>query len=262
MISNYINWNIEPTLSFFGLFPIKLYALFFSIGIILGLLALKKIIRKEQPDENWVNKFFVVGMITTILFARLFHVFFYNWSYYSQNLFEIFKTWHGGLASHGGAFGGILIFYIFSRFVIKKNILWIYDRMMIPAAIAAIFIRIGNLFNSEIYGIPTDLPWAFVFEELGDNLPRHPVQLYEAIAYFITLMVLYYAYTKKNALKKSGLLAGIFGIGVFIPRFLIEFVKAKQESFELPIMFNMGQLLTIPFILLSFYLLYKALIKK
>ena len=190
--------------------------------------------------------FIIVG---TVVGARLGHVFFYAWDYYSQHPWEIIKTWEGGLASHGGVVGIFLALLVHSKYYTKRNVFWTIDRVVIPTAIVAMLIRLGNLFNSEIYGVQTSLPWGIIFERNHETVPKHPTQIYEALAYLVTFIVLHRMYWKTDAKSKTGLISGIFFIMVFSARFLIEFVKEDQEAFEAGMMLNMGQWLSIPFIL-------------
>jgi len=190
--------------------------------------------------------FIIVG---TVVGARLGHVFFYAWDYYSQHPWEIIKTWEGGLASHGGVVGIFLALLVHSKYYTKRNVFWTIDRVVIPTAIVAMLIRLGNLFNSEIYGVQTSLPWGIIFERNHETVPKHPTQIYEALAYLVTFIILHRMYWKTDAKSKTGLISGIFFIMVFSARFLIEFVKEDQEAFEAGMMLNMGQWLSIPFIL-------------
>lgn len=201
-------------------------------------------------------------VIGTIVGARLGHVFFYAWDYYSQHLFEIIMVWKGGLASHGGTIGVFIALWLFSRKFTKRNVFWIIDRVVIPTALAAMFIRLGNLFNSEIYGIQTSLPWGFIFERNGETVAKHPTQIYEALAYLITFFTVNKLYWKTDIKSKVGAISGIFFIMIFAARFFIEFIKEEQEAFETSMTLNMGQWLSIPFVLGGVLLIYFAYRKK
>ena len=196
-----------------------------------------------------------------ILGARLGHVFFYGWDYYSQHPGEILKVWHGGLASHGGALGIFIALLIHSSQVTKRNVFWTIDRVVVPTALVSAFIRLGNLMNSEIYGVQTTLPWGFIFERNDEVVPKHPTQIYESLAYFLTFAVLMHLYWRTRARFKQGLLTGVLFIMVFTARFFIEFIKEDQESFEAAMTLNMGQWLSIPFILAGIFLVVRALRK-
>ncbi len=221
--------------------------------------------KKESVPELWLEKIFIYVMVATVIGARLGHVFFYGWEYYSQNPGEILKVWEGGLASHGGAIGIVIAIWLFSKIYSKQSMLWTLDRIAVPVALAAVFIRLGNLMNSEIIGAPTSMPWGFVFLKasgIADPLvPRHPSQLYEAGIYLITFVTITYLYWKKEAFKREGLLLGLFLIGVFLGRFIIEFFKENQEAFEDGMSINMGQLLSVPFVIWGVYLVIRAYTK-
>src|SRR5690554_2608709 len=215
--------------------------------------------RSEHVPQKWVDSLFFYIIIATILGARLGHVFFYGWEYYSQNPGEILMVWHGGLASHGGALGIFIAMLIYSARVTKRNVFWTIDRVVVPTALVAAFIRLGNLMNSEIYGIETSLPWGFIFERNNEIVPKHPTQIYEALAYLLTFAVLGHLYWRTPAKNKQGMLTGVLFIMVFTARFLIEFIKEDQEAFEATMALNMGQWLSVPFILAGIYLVVRAM---
>jgi prolipoprotein diacylglyceryl transferase len=250
-ILNFIHWNVNPEIFSLGPLSVRWYGLMFAISFILGYHIVEKQFDHEKENKKWLDNLLMYIVIATIVGARLGHVFFYGWEYYSKNLIEIFYVWQGGLASHGGAAGIFIALYIFSKKYTKRSVFWIIDRVVIPTALAAMFIRLGNLFNSEIYGIQTSLPWGFIFERNGEIVPKHPTQLYEALAYLLTFFVTYKMYWKTNAKSKTGMLTGVFFIMVFAARFFIEFIKEDQEAFEAGMLLNMGQWLSIPFILLG-----------
>ncbi len=266
----YITWSARPDLFILGGWEVRWYGLFFAIGFYLGLLMMTKMFANEKVKESWADSLFIYVIVATVIGARLGHVFFYAWDYYSQHLLEIFKIWEGGLASHGGSIGILFAIWIYSRNVTKRNMLWTLDRLAVPVALVAAFIRSGNLMNHEIYGHPTDLPWGFRFIENVRSwqhgadpifsLPSHPTQIYEALCYLAIFVLLYLLYWKsKKAKTQEGLLTGIFFFGVFFARFLIEFVKEDQETFEAGWVLNMGQWLSIPFIIGGAILIIRAL---
>ena len=195
--------------------------------------------------------------------ARLGHVFFYEWDYYSQHPGEIVKIWNGGLASHGGTIAIIIALFLFSWFTSHKPASWVFDKIVIPIALVGAMIRFGNLMNSEIYGSATDLPWGFVFVRNGETVPAHPTQLYESLCYLVLFVVLMWMYWKKNAQERPWLITGVFFIGIFLPRFLIEYIKNVQVSSEYEMIarygMNIGQMLSIPFILVGVFLVCWAL---
>jgi prolipoprotein diacylglyceryl transferase len=216
-------------------------------------------LKSEKVPQKWIDSLFFYIIIATIVGARLGHVFFYGWEYYSQHPGEILKVWHGGLASHGGALGIIIALLIHSKLITKRNVFWTIDRIVVPTALVAGFIRLGNLMNSEIYGIETSLPWGFIFERNGETVPKHPTQIYEALAYFISFGILRYLYWRTRAKHKEGLISGAFFVLIFSARFFIEFIKEDQEAFEATMALNMGQWLSIPFVLAGLFLMVRAI---
>jgi len=260
-ILNFIHWNVNPEIFHLGPLSVRWYGLLFASGFLLGYYIVEKMFKWENEDPKWLDSLFFYLIIATVVGSRLGHVFFYGWDYYSQNLGEIFMVWHGGLASHGGALGVIIAMYLHSRFVTKRSVLWTLDRVVVPIALVASLIRTGNLMNSEIYGIETTLPWGIIFEQNGEIVAKHPTQIYEALAYLFIFAVLMYLYWKTNSRNKPGLLLGTFFISMFSARLLIEFIKEDQEAFEAGMVLNMGQWLSIPFILLGVYLVVHAIQK-
>lgn len=207
-----------------------------------------------MDDLNDLVWFMILG---TVLGARLGHCLFYNPEYYLSNPLEIIKVWKGGLASHGAAIGILTSIYFYSKKRTNQSFLWVMDRVVITVALAAFFIRMGNLFNSEIIGYPTDLPWGFIFTSV-DNVPRHPAQLYEALFYLCSFVIIFYQYKKHDGKFKDGYLFGIFLILIFGFRIFVEYFKENQTYFEEGMILNMGQLLSIPLVVAGIYLLYNA----
>ena len=250
-----IYWNASPVLFSLGPLSIRWYGLAFAIGFIIGYNVVARMFRHEGAPEKWLGVLLAYVVVATIVGARLGHVFFYEWPYYSQHPGEILKIWEGGLASHGGTIANIIAVFLFSWFVTHKPASWTFDKLVIPIALVGGLIRLGNLMNSEIYGGYTDLPWGFVFLRNGETLPAHPTQIYEALCYFILFGVLMWMYWKRNAEERPWLITGVFFIGIFLPRFLIEYVKNVQVASEYEMMarwgMNLGQMLSIPFILLG-----------
>lgn len=266
-----IHWNVSPQIFDIGPLSIRWYGLLFATGFLIGYSLLVRMFKSEGANPEWVDKLFIYVIVATIIGARLGHVLFYGWGYYSHHLLEIFlpitKTATGykfvgyqGLASHGGSFGILIAVWLFSKKVTKRNMLWTLDRLAIPVALVSAMIRTGNLMNSEIYGVATNLPWGFIFERNGETIPKHPTMIYETICYLATFFLLLYLFYKKKSLKdRQGLFLGIFFIGIFLTRFLIEFIKENQEAFEANMPINMGQILSIPFIIAGILLIYFAL---
>ena len=255
-----IVWDVPKGITL-GSFELRFYSLMFALAYILGYQIMKKIFIDEKIKQEYLDSLFMYSMLSMIVGARLGHVFFYDWDYYSQNLSEIYKIWHGGLASHGAAIAMILTFIYYSKKVIKMPPLWLLDRMSLTVALAGFFIRTGNLMNSEIIGKATDLPWAFVFvnAHVADPMtPRHPSQIYEALGYLLTFAILWFLFWKTDKKKYLGYIFGVFLAMLWSVRFLVEFVKENQEAFEDSMTFNMGQLLSIPLILIGIYLIYSS----
>lgn len=250
----FVHWSENPVLFHIGSLGIRWYSLLFVSGFILGWYIFRWFFRREGIPEKLLDPLLYTLLIATIVGARLGHCLFYEPDYYLgswQGFLDIFQPWKGGLASHGGAIALVLGMIWFSRHYGKKNgfdFLWIMDHLCIAVAFAACFIRLGNLFNSEIYGDVTALPWGFIFDLRGETEPKHPTQLYEAVSYLVLGLVMVGIY--KNRLQKTyrGFFFGLFLIGCFGMRFLIEFIKEPQVGFEEDMVLNMGQLLSLPFI--------------
>ena len=254
---SFITWDANPTIISWPV-TIRWYGLMFAIGFWIGFNIVARIFRHEGAPERWLGTLLLYVGVGTVVGARLGHVFFYAWDYYSQHPVEILYTWEGGLASHGGAIGVILAVILFSIFVSKRSPMWTFDRLVIAIALVGGLIRFGNLMNSEIYGHYTDMPWGFIFVRNGETLPAHPTQIYEALCYFALFGLLMWMYWRKNAQERPGLIFGTFLVGIFMPRFLIEYVKNVQEPWEADMVLNMGQLLSIPFVLLGIFLIVRA----
>lgn len=261
---NYIIWNADPNIISSPI-TVRWYGLMFAIGFLIGYEIVSRIFKHEGAPERWLGVLLIWTMLGTIIGARLGHVYFYEWDYYSQHPGEIVKVWNGGLASHGGTIGVIIGVLCFSLFTTKRNPLWTFDRLVVPVALVGALIRMGNLMNSEIYGGPTTLPWGMWFvrsrewHALYEGVACHPTQIYEALCYLVLFVVLMWMYWKKNCENRPGLIFGVFLNGIFVPRFLIEFIKNDQVAFEADMLLNMGQLLSIPFILLGIGLIIYSL---
>ncbi len=254
---SFITWDANPTIISWPV-TIRWYGLMFAIGFWIGFNIVARMFRHEGAPERWLGTLLLYVGVGTVVGARLGHVFFYAWDYYSQHPVEILYTWEGGLASHGGAIGVILAVILFSIFVSKRSPMWTFDRLVIAIALVGGLIRFGNLMNSEIYGHYTDMPWGFIFVRNGETLPAHPTQIYEALCYFALFGLLMWMYWRKNAQERPGLIFGTFLVGIFMPRFVIEYVKNVQEPWEADMVLNMGQLLSIPFVLLGIFLIVRA----
>jgi prolipoprotein diacylglyceryl transferase len=270
MILSFIDWKVEPiAFTIPGIdWEVRWYGLAFALGFALGLWIVSKIWKHEKLNPDWLDKLFIYVFVGTVVGARLGHCLFYQPEYYLANPIEIFKIWKGGLASHGGTLGILIAIYIYSKKVTHKSMLWTLDRLVVPVGFVAALIRFANLMNSEVYGRPTTMPWGFNFfnDQTGEwhlppinSQPCHPTQIYEAICYIITGVICMWLYWKKDAYKRPGLIFGVFFIGIFLTRFFIEFFKMPQVSFEANMTLNMGQLLSIPFILAGIWFTYKGL---
>lgn len=276
----YIDWTVSSEL-IPGYKTPNLYGLLFVTGLILGYLVIKRFFKSEGIDDKIMDKLVMVMVLSTIVGARLGHVFFYGpyWDVFDANgnlvergyfshPIDILWVQQGGLASHGAAIVILISLYYFSQKVLKRSYLWMLDRIAAPIAIAGCFIRLGNLVNHEIVGDPTDLPWAFSFhnyfdETIGmiDPTPRHPAQLYEAICYLISFLLLMYLIYKKKGFHRKGLVFGWFLILIFGCRFLVEFVKIGQTARDFEWSLNTGQLLSLPLVLAGAYILYRSRFK-
>lgn len=222
---------------------------------------MNKIFKNENLSEEVLDRLTIYMAVGVIAGARLGHCLFYEPTYYLQHPLEIIKIWHGGLASHGAAIGILIALWLFVKKE-KKDYMWVLDRIAIVVAISGFFIRMGNLMNSEIYGIETTVPWGFVFLINHEVAPKHPTQIYEALIYFSIFILLYKIYWSKKGEHIQGLIVSLLFILVFTARFFIEFLKEDQVGFEAAMKLNMGQWLSIPLILLGIVGLYWSLTHK
>ena len=261
-----INWNPDPELfNLFGSFPIRYYGLLWGIGIVLSCIIVQRQYRDRKISEDKFTPLFFYCVIGITLGARLGHCIFYDWGYYQNHLIEMILPirqfpgegwkWIGykGLASHGGTLGLIIALWLYCRKT-KMHYMDVLDMIAVATPICACCIRLANLMNSEIIGKPTDVPWAFVFEQV-DMLPRHPAQLYEAIAYFIFFLGMIYLYKKSDHGQKlhRGFFFGLCLTEIFVFRFFVEFLKENQVDFENTMTLNMGQWLSVPFVIIGIY---------
>lgn len=257
MILSKIMWDVSPIIVKLGPVQLRWYGLFFALAFLIGYLVLdRQVFKREGLKTELLDKLSTYVIIGTVIGARLGHVLFYEPGYYFSHPGKILSIWEGGLASHGAAIGILLAIYFFVRKT-GKTYWWVIDRVVIVVALGGFFIRMGNLMNSEIYGHITSLPWGFVFIRDGQSDPRHPTQIYEALSYLILFFVLLKYYMKNYTTMRPGTIFGIFLIVLFGVRFLIEFLKEPQVNFENSMLLNMGQWLSIPFILFGIFLLWK-----
>ncbi|MBN2542187.1 prolipoprotein diacylglyceryl transferase [bacterium] len=261
MTNDYISWDINPVaFRLFGL-SIRYYSLLFLTGFIVCFFILNFLFKKEEIRQEKLEKLVVLGIVGILIGSRLGHCLFYEPVYYLSHPLEMFlpiQTQQGGgyrfvgyrgLASHGGALGLFIALLVYCK-ITQENILKTLDIIAIVGPIEAGFVRLGNLMNSEIIGKQTSVPWAFIFERV-DNIPRHPSQLYEALAYFSVFVILIITYKKYRYKVHSGFYFGLSIFLIFLSRFIIEFFKDNQVEFEENMLINMGQMLSIPFILVG-----------
>ena len=258
MLLNYIHWNPDPELvNIFGI-SLRYYGILFVTGLILAIYMLGWMFKRENiPPEN-LEKLTTYGMIGILAGARLGHCLFYEPSYYLSHPLEMILPitfppeggvkliGYRGLASHGGILGLYIALYFYARKT-KHAMIAIIDLIAIVIGVSLGFIRLANFMNSEIIGMPTTKPWGVIFERI-DNIPRHPAQLYEAISYFIIFGIMVVLYKNKKYRFKNGFFFGLGSVLFFTARIAIEFVKENQVEFEDTMQFNMGQLLSLPYI--------------
>ena len=251
-----IHWNIDPVMFHIGSFGLRWYSLGFLVAFVLGYWVVSRMFKREGVRANYLDSLVVYIFLATLAGARLGHCLLYEPNYFltSQHWFEIvwpFRdssfTGFEGLASHGAAVGILLAMWLYWR-KYNMNIWWLLDRMVVVIALGGAFIRLGNLFNSEIYGHATSLPWGFVFERNHETVAKHPTQLYESLSYFVIFAVSLWYYLRKKGLFQAGTLFGWWLVALFGVRFLVEFVKNNQVDFEARMALNMGQLLSLPFV--------------
>ncbi|MCA4898149.1 MAG: prolipoprotein diacylglyceryl transferase [Bacteroidota bacterium] len=259
---NFIRWDINPEIVNILGFSLRYYGVFFGGGLLLCHSILKWIFKNEKIPLEKLDTLTIYGVVGIFVGARLGHCLFYDPSYYFSHPFEMLFpiqqtetggyefTGYLGLASHGGAAGLIIALILYSRKT-HESILNTVDLIGVVAALGGCFIRLGNLMNSEIIGFPTNVPWAFIFVR-EDNLPRHPAQLYEATAYLFIFALTFYLYKTNRPRLQNGFFFGLSLSSIFMARFFIEFLKERQVAFEETMLFDMGQLLSIPFIVVGF----------
>jgi phosphatidylglycerol:prolipoprotein diacylglycerol transferase len=253
----HFHWNINPILVQVGPFTIRWYGLCFAAAFLVGYWIMDRIYREEGRSTESLDPLLFYMVVGAVVGARLGQVFFYDPHYYFTHPTEIPKIWEGGLASHGGAIGILIALYLYTRRSGAPRYLWLLDRAAIPTALGGSFIRLGNFFNSEIVGTPTSGWWGVVFERV-DSIPRHPVQLYEAVAYLLIFFVLLAVYARHREVLPEGLLLGLFLVLIFTARFLLEFVKTHQAAYATGLPLSVGQLLSIPFVIAGVALIVRA----
>ncbi|MFZ1730317.1 MAG: prolipoprotein diacylglyceryl transferase [Bacteroidota bacterium] len=246
-------WSPDPELFAMGPIHIRWYGLLFSLAFLSSFAVMVWIFRKENKGDDLLNKLFLYVFVGVVAGARLGHCLFYSPEFYLSNPIEILKIWEGGLASHGAAAGIIIALMLFAHRTPGITFLWVADRVAVVIPLAAIFVRLGNFVNSEILGLPASVPWAVVFSRI-DDIPRHPVQLYEATAYVIIFLVMIALY-KRGTAARTGRLAGSMVAMLFSMRFVLEFFKTGQSTLDPSMPITMGQLLSIPLVAFGLWLL-------
>jgi len=259
IILSYITWDVGPELFNIGPFSVRWYGLLFAMAFIVGFKIMQWMYKRENKPESDVEQLTIYMIVGTVIGARLGHCLFYNPEYYLANPLEILMVWKGGLASHGASIGILISLYVYTK---KKKVsfLWQMDRVVVATALGGSFIRLGNLFNSEIIGKAADVPWAFIFTKV-DNVPRHPTQLYESLGYLVIFLILFFIYKNKYKVLNDGFIFGLFLFLLFTFRIIVEFFKENQTGFEEGMAFNMGQLLSVPFVILGIILIVRSLKK-
>lgn len=272
-----IVWNVNPEIFHLGPISVRWYGLLWAVGLLVALWIQEALYKNEKCPSNWTDTMFLYLVAGVIIGARVGHCLFYEWhllrepasflgitmkygNEYVSHPLRMLKVWEGGLSSHGGAFGLLTAGYFLNK-KFKKGYIWIFDRAVIGICITGACIRLGNLMNSEIYGFPTDLPWGFVFVRNGETEACHPTQIYEMLYCLITFCITWWMYWKKKAYRYDGLIFGVFLECIFVTRFVLEYIKFDQEAFEQNMFINMGQILSIPFILLGIILIVYSLKK-
>lgn len=271
MLNAYIHWNPSPELfTIPGIdWPVRWYGLMWALAFICSHFIMNRIYKAEGRSEKALDTLTLYIILGTIIGARLGHCLFYGpWfdEYNTEGLLisegylshpiNLLKVYEGGLASHGGAIGIILAMLLYCRKE-KENILWLFDKLVVVVPLAAMFIRIGNLINSEIIGTVTTVPWAFIFVS-EDNLPRHPAQLYEAIYCLLLFVLMYWLWKNKRKAFGPGFMFGLLCVLLFVERFLDEMLKENQVAFEGALPINMGQILSLPFIALGIFMMWRS----
>jgi prolipoprotein diacylglyceryl transferase len=285
MLLNYITWNVDPVLIHLGSLEIRWYGLLWALGFFVGYFVMRRMYRREKMTDDSMDKLLIYMLVFTVIGARIGHCLFYEPEFYLSHPLKMLAVWEGGLASHGGAIGILIGLWIYVRNYNKSpkkkdekqriTYIWILDRIVVAVCLVGALIRVGNVMNHEIYGTPTSLPWGFVFLRGAEQfcgtfdnytacnawdapcppsqwLPCHPTGLYEAFFCLVAMGILLWMYYKRDlGNRQPGLMFGTFLIIIFGSRILIEFLKNVQVDFERDMVFDMGQWLSIPFVLVG-----------
>lgn len=266
----YIDWNVDPDAFVIPFLdrPVRWYGIFFALAFICSQFIMGRVYKTENRPQKHLDILTLYIILGTVLGARLGHCLFYNPSFYLSNPIEIIKIWEGGLASHGSAIGIITAMWLYTKRT-GESLLWIMDRIVLVVPLSGMFIRLGNLMNSEIVGKVTDVSWGFKFQRNYDDVMafmhrgieipvRHAAQLYEAIYCLFLTILMMVLYAKKRDKVGPGFMFGLFCVVLFVERFADEFLKEPQEGWEKGLPVNMGQILSIPFILIGIYFMWKS----
>ena len=286
MLLNYITWNVDPVLFSIGSLSVRWYGLLWALGFFFGYFVMRRIYRREHMSDDAMDKLLIYMLVFTVIGARVGHCLFYEPEYYLSHPLKMLAIWEGGLASHGGAIGILLGLWLYVRSYNKSTkkgkdekqhitYIWLLDRIVVPVCLVGALIRVGNVMNHEIYGTPTSLPWGFVFLRGAEQfcgtfdnytacnswnapclpsewLPCHPTGLYEAFFCLVAMGILLWMYYKRDlGIKQPGLMFGTFLVIIFGSRIGIEFLKNVQVDFERNMVFDMGQWLSVPFVLIG-----------
>jgi len=249
-----IIWNADKEIFRFGFFAVRWYGLLFAMGFVVGYQIMQWVYKRENKTPKQLDTLSITMILSTVIGARLGHCLFYEPAYYLSNPLAMLKVWEGGLASHGAAIGIVFGLWLYARNNKDISLYWILDRIVMVVALAGVFIRLGNFFNSEIYGLPTNAPWGVIFAQVN-QIPRHPVQIYESISYLFIFIALFMMYKNSAEKLKQGFLFGFFLFTVFGMRFILEYTKSFQADFEVGMVLKMGQILSIPLIIYGLYLM-------
>ncbi len=257
-----ILWDVSPTIFKLGSFEVRWYGLLFALGFLTGFQIIAWAFKLENKKSEDLDALLLTMIISIVLGARIGHYVFYEGAEFSKApikyLIDMLLPPYSGLASHGGAFGVLIGLYIFKNKHKEYDYLWLTDRMVIVSALGGAFIRFGNFMNSEIVGKATDKPWGVIFKQNGEDFARHPAQLYESLSCLLLFFILIFLYNKWRDKTPKGSLTGIFFIWIFGLRFFYEFLKENQKSFEDTMSLNMGQILSIPAVIIGIIMLYKS----
>lgn len=239
-------WNPDPELFSLGPFHVRWYGLLFALAFLSSFAVMVWVFRREKKGEDLLNKLFLYVFVAVVVGARLGHCLFYSPEYYLSHPLEILKIWEGGLASHGAAAGILIALWLYVKRTPGTTFTWVADRVSLVIPLAAIFVRLGNFFNSEILGLPSNAAWAVVFSRI-DDIPRHPVQLYEALAYLLIFGIMMLLYLRGMSSRPGRLSGGMVAM-LFSARFVLEFFKTGQSTLDPSMPITMGQMLSVPLV--------------